>query len=229
MAAQAFQNKTQTKTRPGSRGKRRAAPPASGSRQPARGRHRKSVKSNKGARVIWVMMIVGGVIGAIFIFAQRSQINTLYLKRTEESLKSEIDTLASQQRYLNFQREKALSTQESDRAAGEFNLTQPGVGRTVAERTEPKPKAVSKTKAADKAKGAKAKVESKQSASAKQLAKVTKSIKVVAPGKGSKTVGPVKLAGQTKPAQANRAKKDTKQPARNQAAKNQAQRKEARR
>lgn len=229
MTDQAFQNKTQTKTRSGSRGKRRVAPLARGSRQPPRGRRRKSEKSNKSARVIWAMIIIGGAIGAIFIFAQRSQINTLYLKRTEESLKSEIDTLASQQRYLNFQKEKALSTQESDKAATEFNLKQPGVGRAVAERIEPGIKAVSETKAADKVKGVKTKVEPKPPASAKQLAKVTKSAKVVAPGKVSKTVGPIKLAGQVKPAQANNAKKDSKQPAKNQAAKNEAPRKEARR
>ncbi len=221
MAAQTFQNKTQAKTRSGSSGKRRGLPSGGASRQPSRARRRKSEKSNKGARVIWAMMIVGGVIGAIFIFAQRSQINTMYLKRTEESLKSEIDTLASQQRYLNFQKEKALSTQEAGKVASEFGLVQPGVGRTVAQRTEPETKPVSETKVAAKPAAVKAtKVAAKLPVPAKQSGKSAKNSKVVATGKASKAV---------KPVQANNAKKDSKQVAKNQPAKGQTSGKAVRR
>lgn len=228
MTAQTFQNKTQTKTRPGSGSRRRGLPSGGGTRQSSPSRRKKSDQksenSNKGARVIWTMMIVGGVIGAIFIFAQRSQINTLGLKRTEESLKSEIDTLASQQRYLNFQKEKALSTQEAGKVAGEFGLVQPGVGRTVVQRIEPEAKPVSETKVAAKPAAVKTtkatRVGAKQPVPVKQSGKPAKNSKVVTTVKGSKAV---------KPVQANKTTKDSKQMAKNLPAKGQASGKAARR
>lgn len=218
MTARTHQSNTQSgtaRTRSGSRSKARTVSSAGGSRQSSRGKRRKSEKSNKGARALLIMTVIGGVIGAVFVLAQRLQINTMHLKRAEEGLKSEIDTYTSQQRYLAFQKEKALSTQEAGKAADEFNLTQPGVGRAAA-RTEPETKTVVTTKAAAKPLATKA--DAKQQASAKQPGKVTKS---------SKVVTPVKTAKPIKQAQASTAKKDGKQvtkdlPNKNQTTKNQA-------
>ncbi len=225
MTARTHQNRTQAsqaKTRSGSRNNR-VPSVAGGSRQSSRGKRRKSEKSDKSARAIWMMVMVGGLIGSIFILAQRLQMNTLHLKRVEEGLKSEIDTLASQQPYLNFQKDKALSTQESQKVASEFKLVQPGVGRTVVHQPEPEVKSASKVNPggrADSAKVSKAAV--KQPASATQSGKMAKNARVALATKIAKPVGTGKSA------QAGKLKKDSKQVAK-QVAKNQPSHKGARR
>ncbi len=200
MSTRAYQAKTksgQSVIRSTSRRKTRTASSGS-SRQSSSSRRRKSEKSNKSARAIWMMVAVGGLIGAIFILAQRLQLSTLHLKRAEEGLKSEFDTLASQQRYLNFQKDKALSTQESQKAAGEFNLVQPGVGRSVARppAQEVKPVVINAV--------------AKQPVAAKHPGKIAKTVKVMPAGKMAKPVANNKLAQASKP------KKDNKQIAKNQ-------------
>ncbi len=214
MTARAYQNKTksgQSVIRSNSRSKSRTSSSSGSSRQSAGRRRRKSEKSNetinKSARAIWMMVLAGGLIGAIFILAQRLQISTLHLKRAEEGLKSEFDTLASQQRYLNFQKDKALSTQESLKAANEFNLAQPGVGRTVV-RQETKP--ASETKPTVIKAVMKQPAVGKQAVATKQPGKIAKTVKVVPAGKAAKPVAT------SKPAQAGKSKKDNKQIAKNQ-------------
>ena len=200
MTARTHQNRTQAsqaKTRSGSRNNR-VPSVAGGSRQSSRGKRRKSEKSDKSARAIWMMVMVGSVIGAIFILAQRYQISTLHLKRAEEGLKSEFDTLASQQRYLSFQRDKALSTQESQKAAGEFNLAQPGFGRAITHVTGQETKPVSEVKPA-------VLKTVKQPVAAKQTGKIAKTVKVMPTGKAAKPIGTGKTAQASKP------KKDNKQ------------------
>lgn len=206
------------KTRSGSRSKTRTASAASGVRQSSRGKRRKSEKSNKGARVLLMMVVIGGVIGAIFILAQKLQVNTLHLKRAEEGLKSEIDTYASQQRYLIYQREKALSTQEAQRAASEFGLVQPGVGRTVAAQTEPETKSAAKPVAA--------KSVAKQSVQLKQSGKLAKNAKAATP---SKPINVKKSGGQTALKIAVKKPAVNKTEVKKLTAKNQVSRKEVRR
>lgn len=222
MTTRTHQSKTQSGTariRSVSRSKTRTTSSPAGSRQSSRGRRRKSEKGNKGARVLLIMAVIGGVIGAIFILAQKLQINTLHLKRAEEGLKSEIDTYASQQRYLIYQKEKALSTQEAGKAANEFGLIQPGVGRTVAERTEPKAKVIPEAKVIKvAAKPAATKATPKTGkVAAKQPGKAVNSAKVITTGKVGKEVKPT----QAKPV---RTKKDTKQVVTNQVSRKAAQR-----
>ena len=204
MSTRAYQSKTksgQSVIRPTSR-RRTGTASSGGSRQSSGSRRRKSEKNNKSARAIWMMVAVGGLIGAIFILAQRLQLSTLHLKRAEEGLRSEFDTLASQQRYLNFQKDKALSTQESQKAAGEFNLVQPSVGRSVARPP------------AQEAKPAVVKALVKQPVAAKQSGKIANTVKVMPAGKpAGKTAKPV---ANNKLAQASKPKKENKQIARNQ-------------
>ncbi|HQR33390.1 MAG TPA: hypothetical protein PLK30_11680 [Blastocatellia bacterium] len=225
MTARTHQNRTQAsqaKTRSGSRNNR-TSPLASSSRQSSRGKRRKSEKAGKGARVIWMMVMVGGLIGSIFILAQRLQMNTLHLKRVEEGLKSEIDTLASQQPYLNFQKDKALSTQESQKVASEFNLVQPGVGRTVVHQPEPELKPASKVNPVVRPDSGKVtKAAAKHPASATQSGKMPKNAKVMLAAKIAKPDRTVKSP------QAGKLKKDSKQVAK-QVAKNQPSHKGARR
>ena len=206
------------KTRSGSRSKTRTASATGGARQSSRGKRRKSEKSNKGARVLLMMVVIGGVIGAIFILAQKLQVNTLHLKRAEEGLKSEIDTYASQQRYLIYQKEKALSTQEAQRAASEFGLVQPGFGRTVAEQTELPTKNVAKPVAV--------KVAAKQSVQQKQSGKPAKVAKTAT---SNKPINAKKNGGQTATRLAVKKPAAPKAEIKKTAVKNQVSKKEVRR
>lgn len=130
-----------------------SASPGKSSRSRGNGRNsqQKSEYRKHGSRAIWILMFVGGMIAAGFLLAQRSQINAHQLKRVEEDLKSELDTLSSQQRYLLFQKERALSTQESDRAARESGLIQPKLDRASVQSVVPGPEKKSGTKQNTKA------------------------------------------------------------------------------
>lgn len=216
MTARTHHNRTlasQAKTRSGSRTKGKTASFPGGSKPSSRSRQRKSAKSGKGARPIWMMVMIGGLIGSIFIVAQRFQMHALHLKRVEEGLKSEIDTLASQQPYLNFQRDKALNTQESQKVASEYNLNQPGLGRAVVKRAEADSKAVEEAegnagpssskvaKAPGVAKaGGRQPALSKQSAKGMKNAKVVLAIKTAKPGGAGKSIQTGKPKKENKPA-----------------------------
>lgn len=148
MKAQNYRTTTQTNSKLAGTAKRRRSNSASGASSRSRKTNgtasKKAGGQRNGARVILMLTAVGGIIAVGFILAQHSLINVLQLKRAEESLKSELDTLSSQQRYYTFKKEQALSTQESDRAAKESGLIQPGFGGAVA---APPPKASPEVKA----------------------------------------------------------------------------------
>lgn len=221
MTAQRKNQSGQSKARSGSR---RQTASQSASNKSSRGKRQKtSEHSNKGARVILIMVIVGGVIGSIFVLAQKFQISALHLKKTEESLKSEIDTLASQQRYLNYQKEKALSTQESEKTAAEFNLLQPGAGRAVAQpvaqpvaqKAEPEVKPTPKAKGQSLTKNAKtANAVLKQPKGQTQQSKLAKNAKAL-PAKASQSGKPSKPTTATN--KTNNTQKNGKQVAKAQA------------
>lgn len=145
MKAQNYRTTTQTNSGHAGTGRRRTNSGA-GSVRRTRKASKKNSSSKNGARVIMMLMTVGGVIAVGFILAQHSLINTLQFKRAEENLKSELDTLSSQQRFYTFKKEQALSTQESDRAASESGLVQPGLGRAVAQQIQPETASKSQAK-----------------------------------------------------------------------------------
>ncbi|MFN0107688.1 MAG: hypothetical protein ACKVZH_02455 [Blastocatellia bacterium] len=213
MTAQRKNQSGQPKARSGSR---RQTASQSASNKSSRSKRQKNPEhSNKGARVIFMMVIVGGIIGSIFVLAQKFQISALHLKKTEESLKSEIDTLASQQRYLNYQREKALSTQESEKAAAEFNLLQPVAGRAVTQKAEPEAKPTPKAKEQAPTKTSKAaSVALKQPKGQTQQGKLVKNAKAI-PAKASKPGKPSKTVAATN--KTDNSKKNGKQVAKAQA------------
>jgi hypothetical protein len=70
----------------------------------------------RGARVMWVMILVGVALAAGFVFALRSQINTYRIAQAEEQLKGKLDEYTSQQKFLAREQQRALSAGEVERA-----------------------------------------------------------------------------------------------------------------
>ena len=224
MKAQNYRTTTQANSGHAAANRRRtnSATGSAGRSRKSRRTGKKNSGSRNGARVIMMLVTVGGIIAVGFVLAQHSLINTLQFKRAEEGLKSELDTLSSQQRYYTFKKEQALSTQESDKAAKESGLIQPGRGRDIAQnvqpQVEPKPtKAASPemmssrlaTKAADKPNGS-AKSPGKALPPKKQPEHKSNVVKVV---KVTNKANPVVKPDKAKP---GNAQKDNRQVAKNQ-------------
>src|SRR5215471_13474159 len=70
----------------------------------------------RGARVMWMMILIGVALAAGFVFALRSQINAYRIAQAEEQLKTKLDQYASQQEFLALDQQRALSAGESERA-----------------------------------------------------------------------------------------------------------------
>jgi hypothetical protein len=73
---------------------------------------------------MWMMILIGTALSAVFIFALRSQINTHKIAQAEERLKTKLDEYASQQKFLALDQQRALNTDESDRAGRRGGLDQ---------------------------------------------------------------------------------------------------------
>ena len=224
MKAQNYRTTTQANSGHAAANRRRtnSATGSAGRSRKSRRTGKKNSGSRNGARVIMMLVTVGGIIAVGFVLAQHSLINTLQFKRAEEGLKSELDTLSSQQRYYTFKKEQALSTQESDKAAKESGLIQPGLGRDIAQnvqpQVEPKPtKAASPermssrlaTKAADKTNGS-AKSPGKALPPKKQPEHKSNVVKVV------KVTNKANPAAKPDKAKLGNAQKDNRQVAKNQ-------------
>src|SRR5215470_4852504 len=78
----------------------------------------------RGASVMWGMILIGAALSAVFIFALRSQINTHKIAQAEERLKMKLDEYAGQQKFLELDQQRALNTDESDRAGRRKGLDQ---------------------------------------------------------------------------------------------------------
>src|SRR5262249_7737527 len=70
----------------------------------------------RGARVMWMMILIGMALAAGFVFALRSQINAYRIAQAEELLKMKLDEYASQQEFLTRDQQRALSAGEVERA-----------------------------------------------------------------------------------------------------------------
>jgi hypothetical protein len=73
---------------------------------------------------MWVMIMVGIGLAAVFVFALRSQINAYKLGQAEEQLKEKLDQYATRQKFLTLDQQRALNTSESDRAGRAGGLNQ---------------------------------------------------------------------------------------------------------
>lgn len=69
-----------------------------------------------GAKVIWLMILIGMIITAGFVFALRSQISAHKIAQAEEQLKMKLDEYTSRQQFLTLDQQRALSAGESARA-----------------------------------------------------------------------------------------------------------------
>jgi hypothetical protein len=79
----------------------------------------------RGARVMWMMILIGVGLAAGFVFALRSQINTYRIAQAEEQLKMKLDEYSNQQEFLTRDQQRALSAGEVERAGrrnGLYNL-----------------------------------------------------------------------------------------------------------
>ncbi|HKX26621.1 MAG TPA: hypothetical protein VJ302_02910 [Blastocatellia bacterium] len=97
---------------------RRTSQGAAGSKATESGRR-------NGGNFLWTLMVIGAVVGGGFIFALRSQITTHQLSQAEAQLRTELDEMATRQRYEMQQQQRALSPRESDRTARVAGLYQP--------------------------------------------------------------------------------------------------------
>src|SRR5262245_34408086 len=70
----------------------------------------------RGARVMWMMILIGVALAAGFVLALRSQINTYRIAQAEEQLKAKLDEYSSQQKFLTRDQQRALSAGEVERA-----------------------------------------------------------------------------------------------------------------
>ncbi len=73
---------------------------------------------------MWLMIFIGTILAAGFVFALRSQINAHQLGLAEEQLRARLDEYSSQQKFLQLNQERALSMGESDRASKQAGLSQ---------------------------------------------------------------------------------------------------------
>jgi len=78
----------------------------------------------RGSRVMWMMILIGVILSAGFVFALRSQINIHRLGQAEEQLRVKLDEYSSQQKFLALDQQRALNTGESDRASRQSGLDQ---------------------------------------------------------------------------------------------------------
>jgi hypothetical protein len=121
MRAQNYRPKVHT----GTPAKRRTVSSASNITTRSRSPRGRSESRGQGARVLWILMIIGGVIGSGFVMAQHSQINVHQFKQAEEKVKTQLDEMTNQQRFLALEKERAINTQESERIARQSGLMQP--------------------------------------------------------------------------------------------------------
>jgi hypothetical protein len=74
----------------------------------------------RGAKVMWLMILIGMGLAAGFVFALRSQINAYRIAQAEEQLKSQLDEYTRQQKFLAVDQQRAMNAGDSDRA-GRWN------------------------------------------------------------------------------------------------------------
>ncbi|HKQ77354.1 MAG TPA: hypothetical protein VJ810_26885 [Blastocatellia bacterium] len=103
-------------------------------RRPHSYRLRRQPRDNAGgSSVIWMMILTGAALSAVFIFALRSQINTYKIAQAEEQLKTKLDEYASRQKFLTLDQQRALNSSESERAGSLNGLVQLRLGGEAAQ------------------------------------------------------------------------------------------------
>jgi hypothetical protein len=73
---------------------------------------------------MWMMIMIGVALAAVFVFALRSQINAYRLGQAEEQLKQKLDQYSAQQKFLTLDLQRSMNASESERAGREGGLNQ---------------------------------------------------------------------------------------------------------
>lgn len=76
------------------------------------------------SKIFWMIIVLGTLLTAGFLFGVRSQINTLQLNQAEEKLRDQIDRYSAEQKYLNLDQQRALSPRSREQAVKESGLVQ---------------------------------------------------------------------------------------------------------
>jgi hypothetical protein len=74
------------------------------------------------SKVFWMIVFLGVMLTAGFLFGVRSQINTLQLNQAEEKLRDQIDRYTAEQKFLALDRQRALSPSSREMAVKESGL-----------------------------------------------------------------------------------------------------------
>ena len=136
----------------------------------------------RGARVMWMMILIGVALAAGFVFALRSQINAYRIAQAEEQLKVKLDEYASQQKFLTRDQQRALSAGEAERADRRNGLVQLKLGREAEQRNASVRQLVSRVLSPSPRAGQ----------SERPAANDPRSIKPVRPGSQAKVINGVK-------------------------------------
>lgn len=113
------------RVRSGSIAKRRTPPIAREAARPSLARRRRRAEQEQGTSVLWLLMMIGGVVAAGFIFALRSQHTVHQLDQAEAQLRNDLERIATYQRHLALEQQRALSVRESEQMAKQSGLIQP--------------------------------------------------------------------------------------------------------
>lgn len=106
---------------------KRRTPPAirEAAATPARRVPRHQAEQEQGTRLLWLLLIIGALVAAGFIFALRSQHTVHELGQAEAQLRNDLDRISLYQRHLALEQQRALSVRESEQMAKQSGLIQP--------------------------------------------------------------------------------------------------------
>lgn len=190
------------------RGQRRNSRRFSNHEANSSGRRR---SEGRGAKVMWLMILIGMGLAAGFVFALRSQINTYRIAQAEEQLKSQLDEYTRQQKFNDLEKQRAINASESDRAGRWNGLERLKLDRETVQRDASAQRIVSATVVrspeADQNNRVDVRPVSEDRNGPRSIKtsqpKAAKLVKSVKPGKNAKVVNVVKLNSANK-AKANR-------------------------
>lgn len=176
---------------------KRRTPPATreAAVAPTRRPRRRQTEQEQGTSVLWLLMMIGALVAAGFLFALRSQHTVHELGQAEAQLRNDLDRISLYQRHLALEQQRSLSVRESEQMAKQSGLIQPKLP------TEPlAPRAVASTTVAAKPTATTA----KPSATATKLASAPLPTKTIAarakPAAAKAPVKPALAKSSAKPA-----------------------------
>jgi hypothetical protein len=114
-----------TRIRSGVVAKRRTPQITREAAAPARRTRRHPTEQEQGTSVLWMLMMIGALVAAGFLFALRSQHTVHQLGQAEAQLRNDLDRISLYQRHLALEQQRSLSVRESEQMAKQSGLIQP--------------------------------------------------------------------------------------------------------